>query len=133
MTVIEEELSSEDWAAINDCLAEAAGEFEKWERNDMVDMCSDAFDLIEEKQTGGVIFAKRLRGRAKSGCSTLLPINRVWHDETLKRYVVSNYDYKMFLWAINRGFGDTVDNLCISVDESKLTPGELNRFKAKAE
>ena len=131
MTVNKEELSSEDWADINDCLAEAAGEFEKWEREDMVDMCSDAFDLIEEKQTGGVIFAKRLRGRSKSGCSTLLPINKVWYNETLGYYTICNYDYKMFLWAFSKGFSDTIDNLCISIDEEKLTPKERAQFASK--
>lgn len=131
MTVNKEELSSEDWAAINDCLAEAADEFEKWGRKDMSDMCYDAFSLIEEKQTGGVIFAKRLRGRAKGGCSTVLPINKVWHDETLKRYVVCNYDYKMFLWAFSKGLSDTIDNLCIGVDEDKLSNKEKAQFASR--
>lgn len=131
MTVNKEELSSEDWAAINDCLAEAADEFEKWGRKDMSDMCSDAFSLIEEKQTGGVIFAKRLRGRAKGGCSTVLPINKVWRDETLKRYVVCNYDYKMFLWAFSKGLSDTIDNLCIGVDEDKLSNKEKAQFASR--
>lgn len=131
MTVNKEELTDQDWADINDCLAEAAGEFEKWEREDMVNLCSDAFDLIEEKQTGGVIFSKRLRGRAKSGCSTFLPINKVWYNETLGYYTICNYDYKMFLWAFSKGFSDTIDNLCISIDEEKLTPKERAQFKSR--
>ena len=131
MTVNKEELTDQDWADINDCLAEAAGEFEKWEREDMVDMCSDAFDLIEEKQTGGVVFAKRLRGRAKGGCSTDLPINKVWHDDSIKRYVVSNYDYRMFLWAFSKGLSDTIDNLCIGVDEDKLSDKEKAQFASR--
>lgn len=131
MTVNKEELSSDDWAVITNCLAEAAGEFEKWGRKDMVDMCSDAFDKIEDKQTGGVIFAKRLRGRAKGGCSTLLPINKVWYDDSLKRYVVCNYDYRMFLWAFSKGLSDTIDNLCIGVDENKLNDKEKAQFASR--
>ncbi len=131
MTVNREELTDQDWADINGCLAEAAGEFEKWGREDMVNLCSDAFDLIEAKQTGGVIFAKRLLSRSKSGCSTLLPINKVWYDDAIKRYFVCNYDYKMFLWAFSKGFGNTIDNLCIAIDEDKLNDKEKAQFASR--
>ena len=64
-----------------------------------------------------------------------MPLNRVTletrdHEEV---YVVTNYDYKMFLWAKSKGYGKTLTNTEFTVLPSTLTPAEARRFEKQAE
>lgn len=48
-------------------------------------------------------------------------------------YSIWNYDYKMFLWAVNRGLTFGMNAAMIDVAEQDLTPAELKRFEKKAQ
>lgn len=48
-------------------------------------------------------------------------------------FSIWNYDYKMYMWAINRGFTYGMNPSMIDVAAEELTPAELKRFEKKAE
>lgn len=48
-------------------------------------------------------------------------------------FSIWNYDYKMFLWALNHHHTYGMNPSMIDVAEEDLTPAELKRFEKKAE
>ena len=109
-------------------------------RDDIINMLSDSFDLMESEKEASKIFfnvyqyAWRVYFRMKS-LNKDMPINRVTlenrdHEEV---YVVSNYDYKMFLWAKSKGYTKTLTNNEFIVEPESLTPAEKRRFEKQAE
>lgn len=104
-------------------------------RDDIVNMISDSYDLMEQAKGAEIFFnvfqfAWRIYYRMRS-LDKDIPINRVTEEtrnhETV--YVVTNYDYKMFLWAKSKGYGGTLTNMEFTVSLSSLTPAEALRFK----
>lgn len=48
-------------------------------------------------------------------------------------FSIWNYDHKMYIWALRRGFSYGICPRDIEVPESELTPAELKRFSQKVE
>lgn len=137
-----EKIKKEDelmgWGTASTLLAKASDLAEQMGRDDIFNMLSDSFDLMENAKGAEAFFnvfqfCYRIYYRMKV-LDKDMPLNRV----TLERrgtddvYVVSNYDYKMFLWAKSKGFGDTINNLQFTVSPSSLTPAEAKRFSQRA-
>lgn len=127
------------WGTASTLLAKASDLAEQMGRDDIFNMLSDSFDLMETAKGDEIFFnvfqfCYRIYYRMKV-LDKDMPINRVTleHRGTDDVYVVSNYDYKMFLWAKSKGFGDTISNLQFIVPPSSLTPAELNRFQKQAQ
>lgn len=53
--------------------------------------------------------------------------------KTVDGFSIWNYDYKMYIWAINRGFTYGMNPSMIDVPADELTPAELRRFEQKCE
>lgn len=128
------------WGTASTLLAKASDLAEQMGRDDIFNMLSDSFDLMENAKGDEIFFnvfqfCYRIYYRMKSMVDKDMPINRVTleHRGNDDVYVVSNYDYKMFLWAKSKGFGDTINNLQFVVSPSSLTPAELHRFEKQAE
>lgn len=47
-------------------------------------------------------------------------------------YRISNYDYKMFLYAMNNGYMEHLDNLSFLIPESKLDAATKKKLEARA-
>ena len=127
------------WGTASTLLAKASDLAEQMGRDDIFNMLSDSFDLMETAKGDEIFFnvfqfCYRVYYRMKV-LDKDMPINRVTleHRGTDDVYVVSNYDYKMFLWAKSKGFGDTINNLQFTVLPSSLTPAELSRFQKQAQ
>ena len=127
------------WGTASTLLAKASDLAEQMGRDDIFNMLSDSFDLMETAKGDEIFFnvfqfCYRIYYRMKV-LDKDMPINRVTleHRGTDDVYVVSNYDYKMFLWAKSKGFGDTINNLQFTVLPSSLTPAELSRFQKQAQ
>lgn len=76
--------------------------------------------------------------------SSPVPFNRVSHvergtplsdnpkyREIQPGYLISNYDYRIYLWAKRKGFSDYIDNNSVWVPTSSLTPAEIKRLEAR--
>ena len=126
------------WGAIATLMGKAAENAEKHGREDVVDMLSNTFDLMErikkpyELFFDAFQFAWRMYYRTKNIGD--IPINRVTLEKRNNEdvYVVTNYDYKMFLWAKSKGFGATISNTEFTATISSLTPAERSRFEKQA-
>lgn len=137
---IEKEDALLGWGTASALLAKASDLAEAMGRDDIINMLSDSFDLMESEKEASKIFfnvyqyAWRMYFRMKSLAKDM-PINRVTlenrnHEEV---YVVSNYDYKMFLWAKSKGYTKTLTNNEFVVEPESLTPAEKRRFEKQAE
>lgn len=137
---IEKEDNLLGWGTASALLAKAGDLAEAMGRDDIINMLSDSFDLMESEKEASKIFfnvyqyAWRVYFRMKS-LNKDMPINRVTlenrnHEEV---YVVSNYDYKMFLWAKSKGYTKTLTNNEFVVEPESLTPAEKRRFEKQAE
>lgn len=126
------------WGTASTLLAKASELAEQMGRDDIFNMLSDSFDLMEHAKGDEIFFnvfqfCYRVYYRMKV-LDKDMPLNRV----TLERrgtddvYVVSNYDYKMFLWAKNKGYGSTITNNDFVVPPETLTPAEAKRFSQHA-
>lgn len=137
---IEKEDTLLGWGTASALLAKAGDLAEAMGRDDIINMLSDSFDLMESEKDASKIFfnvyqyAWRVYFRMKFLAKDM-PINRVTLEnrDHEKVYVVSNYDYKMFLWAKSKGYGKTLTNNEFVVDPSTLTPAEARRFEKQAE
>ena len=127
------------WGTASALMNKAAELAEKMERDDIINMLSDSYDIMEQAKGNEIFFnvfqfAWRMYFRMKF-LDKNMPINRVTlekrdHEDV---YVVSNYDYKMFLWAKSKGFGGTLTNNEFTVLPSSLTPAEARRFEKQAQ
>ena len=137
---IEKEDNLLGWGTASALLAKAGDLAEAMGRDDIINMLSDSFDLMESEKDASKIFfnvyqyAWRVYFRMKF-LNKDMPINRVTlenrnHEEV---YVVSNYDYKMFLWAKSKGYTKTLTNNEFVVEPESLTPAEKRRFEKQAE
>lgn len=137
---IEKEDTLLGWGTASALLAKAGDLAEAMGRDDIINMLSDSFDLMESERDASKIFfnvyqyAWRVYFRMKFLAKDM-PINRVTLEnrDHEKVYVVSNYDYKMFLWAKSKGYTKTLTNNEFVVDPSTLTPAETRRFEKQAE
>ena len=137
---IEKEDTLLGWGTASALLAKASDLAEAMGRDDIINMLSDSFDLMESEKEASKIFfnvyqyAWRVYFRMKFLAKDM-PINRVTlenrnHEDV---YVVSNYDYKMFLWAKSKGYTKTLTNNEFVVEPESLTPAEKRRFEKQAE
>lgn len=137
---IEREDTLLGWGTASALLAKAGDLAEAMGRDDIINMLSDSFDLMESEKEASKIFfnvyqfAWRMYYRMKN-LNKDMPLNRVTletrdHEEV---YVVTNYDYKMFIWAKSKGYTKTLSNTEFTVSPSTLTPAEARRFARQAE
>lgn len=127
------------WGTASALLEKASEMAEEMGRDDIINMLSDSYDLMEQAKGSEIFFnvfqyAWRVYFRMKFLAKDM-PINRVTledrnHEEV---YVVSNYDYKMFLWAKSKGYGGTLTNNEFVVKPDTLTPAEARRFEKQAQ
>ena len=101
------------------------------------DMMSSAFDQIErENRTGkdeyGLPFLKRVKARAEA-ISDLPSPNTVSKIEREGEpwFMIRNYDYLTFKWAIKNGFGPWIDCNVIYVPKSKLSKHLADKMESK--
>lgn len=60
-------------------------------------------------------------------------VNREGKVKYVDGFSIWNYDYKMFMWAMNRKFTYGMNPSMIDVPADELTPAELRRFEKRAE
>lgn len=125
-----------DWEYISDTLARAAEVAEKRKLMEIVDMLSDAFDVMEtipqdeDHYAIAVQFCKRITERVKTMGNWIKP-NRITEESDY--FVISNYSFPMYLWSVRNGFTYELDNLRIKVLKSKLTSKGLAAFRKKVQ
>lgn len=55
------------------------------------------------------------------------------YQEEKEGYMITNYDYKTYLWARKLGYGDYICNNWLWVERDKLTAAQIRRFDKLAE
>lgn len=134
--------NEQKWKTIFDKLAQTAVKAEELSLMEIVDVLSRSYDEIEKaynenKDDEKAIsrcgqFASRMERRIDD-IGEWIKRNRVHKDELNRRYVISNYDYSIFVWAIARGFVDEIDNLCIRIPFDSLSGAEKSRFDSQVD
>ena len=125
-----------DWDNICDKMAKAAEIAEQRKIIELVDMLSDAYSAMEnipqDKEHSDIAmqYAKRMNERAKKMGAWIKP-NRITEEDDY--FVISNYNFPMYLWAIINDFTYELDNLRIKVLKSKLSPKGIEAFRNKVE
>lgn len=141
----EQEDSLKGWGTVASLLSDAADLALQKDRDDIFNMISESFDEFEKIDDPAELFmtafqfAFRVYHRMRI-IDKDMPLNRVVLQERIEPkvggidvYLISNYDYKTFIWARKRGFGDRIDNNNIVVPAEQLTPAERARFDKKIE
>lgn len=119
-----------DWDYLFSTLSKASKLFN---RDDMTDMLADDYEAIEKDggpSKDSFAYVNRVLARAKYS-NIEMPINRTWYDDINKIVTIGNYNYPMFKWAINKGFGKEIDNLCIRFKICDVTESERNSIMAR--
>lgn len=120
------------WDELMGKLGEAAKRYEDRGDSYMSDMLVEAVPLMEAEPDAptrnAFIFANRINYRSLVE-NSFCEINKVWYTESVDSFFIANYDYKMFSWAIKRGFGEYIDNLCIRLPKTGLSEKEIKRLE----
>lgn len=102
--------------------------------DELIDMVADA--VTEEggkKDPEGAFFRLysflwRLYFRLRNG-QQKEPFNKYSLDEKNEKFMVENYDYKTFCWAINKGFTDGISNNYLYIPLKSLSEGQISKLK----
>ena len=113
---IEEKIDG-GWLELIDMIADAV--CEENEKNDPV---SAFFNLYA--------FLWRLYYRLRTDASKRQ--FNIYSDQG-EEYWVTNYSYKFFVWAQQKGFADKIDNLVIKVPKDKLTEQQKRAFSQRCQ
>ena len=119
-----------DWDYLLSTFSKASKLFN---RDEMADMLADDYEAIEKDggpSNDSYIYANRVLARAKYS-NVEMPINRTWYDDINKIVTIGNYNYPMFKWAVKKGFGKEIDNLCIRFPVCDVTESERNTIMAR--
>lgn len=113
-------------------LGETAKRYEDMGDSYMSDMLVETVSLMEAEPDAptqnAFIFANRINYRSQTE-NYFCEINKVWYTDSVESFFVANYDYKMFSWAIKRGFDKNIDNLCIRLPKCELRKEEIKRLE----
>lgn len=104
-----------DWSELTDMVADAMTE-----EGGTKDPASVFFNLY------GFLFRLYFRLRAKIEKA---PFNR--YVEKDEEFWVVNYDYKVYKWALSKGFSDGVDNLVIKVPKRDLSDAQIESLRKR--
>lgn len=111
---------------------------------ELINMISDILIVAEETTDASTMFFDvyqylfRLNFRVKAFGSPQ-EFNQVWSTTRVvsqkegkkEFYMISNYDYRTFIWAKKKGFTDFIDNNSIFVPVSGLTASEKKGLSKK--
>ena len=103
---------------------------------ELVDMVADAVTIEGAKKNPESVFFNlysflwRLYYRIKEN-PTAQPFNRYSYSEKNHWFMICNYDYKIFCWAIQNGFVDGISNNCITIPEEKLKENQIELLKRR--
>lgn len=92
---------------------------------ELVDMVADAMTEEEQKKDPVSAFFNlygfmfRLYYRVKEN-PTKQPFNRYSYDEKNRWFMITNYDYKVYSWALEHGFGEGISGSYMTIPEEKL-------------
>lgn len=121
LEVIDKEAERLDWDKIRDAACEAY----------------DAAQGMDDKEIffGPARYlhhlAERLRKMDKPEDIGTVKVETNYNDE---RYVIfGNYSYKQFMWAVKNGHIERIDNKYISILESELPKGTIDKILEKEE
>lgn len=128
------------WGSITNKIDKIEAEADRLEWDAIIDMVADILATINTKNidplelfTNLYQFTFRLYYRLKA-YSSPAPFNQV--SKTTRRegledipfYQIKNYDYKMFLWAKQRGYTEYLANDWFLIPESDLSASEKRKF-----
>lgn len=57
----------------------------------------------------------------------------IWGSKKEDVYIIRNYDYSVFKWALKFGFTDRIDNYKVIVPKDKLTTTQQRAFQHRCE
>ena len=77
-------------------------------------------------------FLWRLYYRIKSN-PVKQPFNRYSYNNKNNCFMIMNYDYKAYVWALKNGFGKEISNLLITIPEEKLNDTQKVLLKRRCE
>jgi len=101
------------------------------------EMVSSAFDLFEKESEANLEklclpFLRRVQARVDAGFE-LPPVNTVHRAELGYNsfYLVRNYDYPTFKWAIKSGFGQYIDCRGLYIPKKELSENAIEAIEKK--
>lgn len=128
------------WESLANWLVKIDKEADRMNWDGLRDMACEAYDAVdnlseEEIFFGPFRFLWRLYERAsKMDGPEEFGVVRIEEDYKKGRYIVfQNYTYKQFIWANKNKFIERIDNKYISVLESEMPKGMMEKFIKKKE
>ena len=129
------------WGSISNKIDKIETEADRLNWGAIIDMVADAFQDGTNMESLDLFvalyqFTFRLLYRLKS-MDQPEPFNQISKTTRLENhqdttyYQVKNYDYKMFKWALKRGYVQYLTNNWFLVPEASLSPSEKRKFENK--
>lgn len=140
---MEAEHFDEHWSAITNRMEKICEVADRLQWEELVNVVVDTFDEAVKETDGKKLFALyyqfflRTYYRVKN-MEAPEEFNIVSNDKRVEKNIeiplfrVTNYDFKMYKWALGKGCLDSMTNGWFLVRKDKLTPGEARSFEAKA-
>lgn len=131
------------WGSISVKIDKVEEEADRLKWNEIIDMVADAFNDANELEPMALFlimyqFMFRLLYRLKV-MSSPEPFNQVSRTTRLENhedkefYMVKNYDYRMFKWAIRKNFAEHMTNSWFLIPISELSASERRNFEKRLE
>lgn len=122
-----------DWDFVSSKMAEASENFDEAGLKQNIEMLDDDFDEMERDgrvTEDMIVYVKRVLARSKN-FQLDMPVNYASCDYIQNSGSIGNYNYRMYKWAIARGFGDRIDNMFLRFRPSELSATELKSLTAR--
>lgn len=103
---------------------------------ELIDMVADAMTLEAMNKNPVTAFFNlygfmwRLYYRVKAN-PVKQPFNKFSYDEKNQWFVITNYDYKTYCWAVEKMLGSGISNGYITIPEEKLSDKQIALFKRR--
>lgn len=127
-----------EWGCVTNLLDKITSIEDKIEGGwpELIDMVADAMTEEGGKKDPASVFFNlygfmfRLYYRIKDN-PVKQPFNRFSYDEKNRWFMIQNYDYKTFVWAVSKGLGDGITNSYMTIPEEKLNDKQIALLKRR--
>ena len=130
------------WGVVAHLIDKIGDEVDRLNWDDALNMIADAYTEVEQETDTTKLFFTwyqfffRFYWRIKK-MDTKRPFNiislttRLVDHDDVEMYMVTNYDYKMYLWGRDKGCSNSITNDWFLVPKSILTPAEIKHFEER--
>ena len=129
------------WGSISNKMDKIGDEADRLEWGAVINMVADAFNDGSEMEAMELFltlyqFMFRLYYRLKAMTASeafnqVSKVNRLENHDERDYFMIKNYDYKMFKWAIKRKYTEYMTNGWFLIPVDDLSPAEKHNFEKR--